>query len=622
MYISRFRVKNAKCFCDSGEARIRRGLNIFVGTNNSGKSALLQSLRLLGNICFDTNAVRFEDVIPYELRNKSQPVNRIEILLTVELTDAERKKGFASLGVSGNKSQKYFLSSPALREIDFLIYDLWSKGQSTGMSVERVTSADVNEKEMKLANLQGAQAEYYGYRLEDSKLTYDLLERRAGSDRGFHFLSRDMFPFDILFRISQGIYYVSPHRVTPASQPLVTQESLAADATNLHQVLHTLANNNRETFERIERFVCDTFEDIVGVETPNLPHDVTAINLVQRHTEFKIPLAESGTGIEQVLAIATVAISSKDPRVILIDEPHAFLHPKAEKKLLALLEQNPHYHQYIVATHSPIWINRVHWGSLHWVLKKQGKSNLCPVLTDDTKVLESIFRDLGIENSDWTSADMMIFVEGESDEKVYRVLLSRLGYKQSLTDVVFAPIAGIGRVRCKKRNHFFRLCSVILNRISKLPVHYFFVFDRHEEDERYISALKGCYAEKIQLLPRYEVENFLLEPEAVSTAIEEEVKLFYEDESDKKEALSTLSTNTVNDILEGAKKEPQFYPNGRPDPHKWENSIKASSLLDKIYRKWKLSYDKTSSGPRIARHLSQSHLDSIRPELDLVFEFL
>jgi AAA15 family ATPase/GTPase len=46
MYISKIRVKNYKSFLDSGDIEFKPGINIIVGQNNSGKTALLEVLEL------------------------------------------------------------------------------------------------------------------------------------------------------------------------------------------------------------------------------------------------------------------------------------------------------------------------------------------------------------------------------------------------------------------------------------------------------------------------------------------------------------------------------------------------------------------------------------------------
>ncbi len=46
MYIYKFKIFNYKSFQDSGWLEFQPGINIIVGTNNSGKTALLESLGL------------------------------------------------------------------------------------------------------------------------------------------------------------------------------------------------------------------------------------------------------------------------------------------------------------------------------------------------------------------------------------------------------------------------------------------------------------------------------------------------------------------------------------------------------------------------------------------------
>jgi predicted ATP-dependent endonuclease of OLD family len=46
MYISKIRVKDYKCFRDSGDIEFKPGINIIVGQNNSGKTTLLEALEI------------------------------------------------------------------------------------------------------------------------------------------------------------------------------------------------------------------------------------------------------------------------------------------------------------------------------------------------------------------------------------------------------------------------------------------------------------------------------------------------------------------------------------------------------------------------------------------------
>lgn len=243
-------------------------------------------------------------------------------------------------------------------------------------------------------------------------------------------------------------------------------------------------------------------------------------------------------------------------------------------------------------------------------------------MTTETKELEPIFRDLGIENSDWTSVDTMIFVEGDSDEEVYRASLSKIGYCKSLTTAAFASIGGIGWIRSKNKDHFFKLCSTILERLSKLPIRFFFVFGKHKEEGQLIKKLHKDYGEKVRILSRYEIENFLLEPAAIVEAMKEETELYCEDDALRAKMTSSVNLKRVKEMFESKKKERKYYANGSLDSSTWEKYIRGSSLLGSIYEESGLLYRKRMSGSRIASHLHQEFLDTIKKELDPVFELL
>ena len=47
MYLERIKVRNFRCFNDNGiVANFRKGVNVIVGENNTGKSALIDALRI------------------------------------------------------------------------------------------------------------------------------------------------------------------------------------------------------------------------------------------------------------------------------------------------------------------------------------------------------------------------------------------------------------------------------------------------------------------------------------------------------------------------------------------------------------------------------------------------
>jgi AAA15 family ATPase/GTPase len=71
MYISRFQLLNYKSFQDSGVLEFQPGINIIVGANNSGKTALLEALSLSLKQARTAVSKRFPNSIQGRTKNLS-----------------------------------------------------------------------------------------------------------------------------------------------------------------------------------------------------------------------------------------------------------------------------------------------------------------------------------------------------------------------------------------------------------------------------------------------------------------------------------------------------------------------------------------------------------------------
>jgi recombinational DNA repair ATPase RecF len=79
MYISRFQLLNYKSFQDSGVLEFQPGINIIVGANNSGKTALLEALSL----SFETSPHRSIKTLPQlNSRPNQESVAKVILIFT------------------------------------------------------------------------------------------------------------------------------------------------------------------------------------------------------------------------------------------------------------------------------------------------------------------------------------------------------------------------------------------------------------------------------------------------------------------------------------------------------------------------------------------------------------
>src|SRR5205807_1065466 len=104
------------------------------------------------------------------------------------------------------------------------------------------------------------------------------------------------------------------------------------NAANLPAVLQRLQTSDPRRFRRYESLVSSVFPEIRQITVPSPSVQNARILLWSTDPDFErpdlaVPLAESGTGMSQVLAMLYVIVTADFPRVILIDEPQSFLHP-------------------------------------------------------------------------------------------------------------------------------------------------------------------------------------------------------------------------------------------------------------------------------------------------------
>lgn len=110
-----------------------------------------------------------------------------------------------------------------------------------------------------------------------------------------------------------------------------------------------------------------------------------------------------------------MVLTAEFPRVILIDEPHSFLHPSAIRKLLEILVAHS-MHQYIITTHSPTALASSPPSTLT-LLNMEGPTTIVRQLDPaETSHLRAVLAEVGARLSDVFGADNILWVEGKTEE--------------------------------------------------------------------------------------------------------------------------------------------------------------------------------------------------------------
>jgi len=170
---------------------------------------------------------------------------------------------------------------------------------------------------------------------------------------------------------------------------------------------HAKYDSDRGRFEQVQEFVRVVTDDTSAKLT--VPHSQDEI-LVRLKNQKPLPLADLGSGIEQVVLHA-IAATSAENAVVTFEEPELHLHPVLQRQLLNYLTTET-TNQYFIATHSAHIIDALH-ANVFQVRLEVGETRVTYANTDAARY--QICSELGYRPSDIVQANCIIWVEGPSD---------------------------------------------------------------------------------------------------------------------------------------------------------------------------------------------------------------
>jgi len=395
---------------------------------------------------------------------------------------------------------------------------------------------------------------------------------------------------------------VHAHRVVRPNLGLQALDTLNESADSLGPFLDTVLSNDRETFDRIQSVVTNIFPEFRFVN-PEKAQNSVSITLTSKRTNEKVPLTHCGTGVEQVLALATFVLTAGPGTIILLDEPHSYLHPTAERQVTDFLFSHSEL-RYVIATHSAILINSVTPDRI-LVL---GGSDVITESSTRSDSLPSLIHSLGYKNSDLLFSDRLIFVEGESDQEILPLLLSR-NPKISVADLERTGIPvmnGEGKLRGRDQQRSLLYWEKFLIQLGKNKMPRVYLFDGGcVQDDRKLLEKSQVFEPGnpglLRFLTMHEIENYLLVPDAIFSALKELAEF-------EREPIEDLALERVTSVLQDvmSKRDNQkLYPNGSGENP--IQNVKGSVVLDMFFSQFRIRYDKRRVGRLIATKITEKN---------------
>jgi AAA domain, putative AbiEii toxin, Type IV TA system len=291
------------------------------------------------------------------------------------------------------------------------------------------------------------------------------------------------------------------------------------------EVLSVLQGNNPSLFASFNKYVRQIFPTVFQVSVRNVENNQLEVivwteNPVSQRDDLAVPLAESGTGVGQVLAILYVVLTSQFSRTILIDEPNSFLHPAAARKLVEILKVDFPQHQYIVATHSPEIIRTADPTTLFMVRLDGRESRLERLDSKDVKDQGKCLLEVGARLSDVFGSDEIVWVEGDTEEVCFRLIVRDL-LKRPLLGRAIVAVRNVGDLEGKRPSArvIWDIYSQLTKNNALIPQGIAFLFDREQRTEAERTDLVQRSGGKLKFLPRRMYENYLLIPEAIRAVL-------------------------------------------------------------------------------------------------------
>ena len=299
MHISKFQLFNYKSFQDSGLLEFTQGINIIVGQNNAGKTALLEALTL-----------NFGDVPHRSIKTLKTPLSTLDNTLS--------------------KSKIYiYLEKKELRlMIDQylpLIIPMEANGEQAEKTVNKFIEWMNQDNDVKfLVSLSSnnvidvANTDLtFGIYSHTTQVTgskngentyYSINVKQTVSDElKLYSITQYARPSEIiagkLFRLLQSrIYRFYAERLNISKCAFGNQSILAPNASNLAEVLNSLQSRNSENFNDYNKYINQIFSHIQRIAVE--PRDNNQLEIMvwnidpkSKREDLAVSLSSCGTGI-------------------------------------------------------------------------------------------------------------------------------------------------------------------------------------------------------------------------------------------------------------------------------------------------------------------------------------
>ena len=235
------------------------------------------------------------------------------------------------------------------------------------------------------------------------------------------------------------------------------------------------------------------------------------ITVEYRQNDKNYDIIAGGSGFHQALTLLAF-LYGYQPTTILLDEPDAHLHVNLQREILDYFKQMSieRNTQFLIATHAEEFVRGVDASQIVSLLSHVPKR-----IQSKPEVLQAMAEVSNEEIARLMTSPYILYVEGESDERILRAWANQCGAQSTMDKVCFKSMEGGSKENMKKRaDEHFAALKQIIPEVSRLML-----FDYDKEDDYHPETNNPTLAE----WKRKNIENYLLVPDAWKRAAKKQM---------------------------------------------------------------------------------------------------